>query len=72
MNSINYWCSIKNDHVEASVWKCIEENIQFPIRIYVRSAVREPVWTNIKDSVYDFAADYFQQNSLTTQEFELL
>jgi hypothetical protein len=62
MNSINYWCSIKNDHVEASVWKCIEENIQFPIRIYVRSAVRDPVWTNVKDHVYDFVVDHFKQN----------
>ena len=62
MNSINYWCSIKNDHVEASVWKCIKENIQLPARIDARSAVGDPVWTNIKDSVYDFAADYFKQN----------
>jgi hypothetical protein len=62
MNSIRYWCSIKNDHVEASVWKCIKENIELPARIDVKSDVGDPVWTNIKDSVYDFAADYFKLN----------
>ena len=52
------------DSVEAPVWNYVAKSVPLTLRIYTRAGVGDPVWNNVKDSVYNFVAEYFHKRTL--------
>jgi len=50
--------------VDDSIWNRMTKNVHLKARVYTRNAVGDTIWIDVKDSVYNFVAEYFHKRTL--------